>query len=290
MRCNQCPRKCNAERKQGKTGICSVEADFLVARAAKHRWEEPIISGQNGSGAIFFGGCNLHCIFCQNKAISHGGVGKYQTKEQLTQTILSLQEMGAHNINLVTPTHYTLQLVDVLKAVKPKLHIPIVWNSSAYESPTTLRHLNGLVDIYLPDCKYYSSEVSCSYSSAPDYFTVAIEAIAEMLLQVGEPLIDSTNGLMQSGVIVRHLVLPSHRKDSIALLHALKERFGTNAFLLSLMGQYTPDFAADTPYKNLHRRLTSFEYQSVLDTAVMLGFQGFSQDLSSASASYTPSF
>lgn len=290
MRCNQCPRQCNVERNASDVGFCGVPYTFLVARAARHLWEEPPISGKNGSGTVFFAGCNLRCVFCQNFEVSHHALGKPMRTEELTDCILRLQDEGAHNINFVTPSHYTLQLARLLETLKPRLRVPVVWNSSAYESPETLRHLEGLVDIYLPDCKYYSATLSEAYSQAPDYFSVALLAIREMLRQSGNPVFDPQTGMLQSGTVVRHLVLPGCRKDSIALLQALSEALDVSHFLLSLMNQYTPDFAMHCPHPNLHRRLTSFEYQSVLATAQQLGFTGFSQDASAASAAFTPTF
>ncbi|MBQ7336192.1 MAG: 4Fe-4S cluster-binding domain-containing protein [Clostridia bacterium] len=290
MLCNQCPRKCNTDRQNGSYGFCGTPNTFLIARIAPHLWEEPSISGKNGSGTVFFGGCNLHCVFCQNRTISHTAQGKSYTAEELTAAILHLRESGVHNINLVTPSHYTLQLIPVLKKIKPRLGIPVVWNSSGYESTETLRLLEGLVDIYLPDFKYCSAKLSAEYSAAPDYYPIALAALREMLRQTGTPMTDPATGLLRRGTVVRHLVLPGCRKDSIKLLHTLAKEFGTNAFLLSLMCQYTPEFAADCPHKNLHRRLTSFEYQSVLDEATSLGFHGYTQDASSATSAFTPDF
>ncbi len=289
MYCDQCPRHCHVERGENIHGFCGVGSEFSVARVALHPWEEPPISGTNGSGTIFFCGCNLRCVFCQNRDISRGNVGEQMSAEQLRDAMLSLQERGAHNINLVTPSHYTNELAVLLASVKPQLKIPVVWNSSSYESAESLRRLDGLVDIYLPDFKYYSAQLAASYSAAPDYFDVSSNALREMLRQTGMPSIDD-NGLMVRGVIVRHLILPACRTDSIDILHALHEQFGADAFLLSLMGQYTPDFAQDVPYPNLKRRLTTFEYDSVQRVANDLGFVGFSQALTSASASFTPKF
>lgn len=290
MICQQCPRKCAVSRDAKTVGFCGTCDEFVVSRASLHMWEEPPISGKNGSGTVFFAGCNLRCVFCQNREISRGANGKRMNDAELTDTILHLQELGAHNINFVTPSHYTLQLARLLETIKPRLSIPIVWNSSAYESVDSLRALEGLVDIYLPDIKYHSPELSAAYSSAPDYFSVALDALKEMLRQVGAPVFNTDGTLLQKGVIVRHLLLPACRKDSMDVLKELHKRFGSDAFLLSLMGQYTPDFALDAPYKNLHRRLTSFEYESVKELAQSLGFNGFEQDLSAASASFTPQF
>ncbi len=289
-KCNQCPRRCNVTREGEALGYCGVGNRFRVARCALHPWEEPPISGRNGSGTVFFSGCNLRCVFCQNRKISHERLGKEMTEEALLSEFLRLQAEGAHNINLVTPSHYAQQLVPLLRRAKPLLHIPVVWNSGGYELPETLRLLEGLIDIYLPDFKYCSPALSAAYSAAPDYFSVALPALREMLRQVGQPVFDPETGLLRRGVIVRHLVLPGERRDSAAVLEALAEEFGTDRFLLSLMRQYTPDFAEDCPYPNLHRRLTTFEYRSVSDHAAELGFDGFLQDASSAVSDYTPDF
>ncbi len=290
MHCDQCPRKCHVERTAAHPGFCGTGADFRVARIQKHLWEEPPISGTEGSGAVFFSGCNLRCIYCQNRAISREAVGDILSPQELGEALLRLQDTGVHNINLVTPTHYTLALARLLERYKPRLHIPIVWNSSCYESPDALRALEGLVDIYLPDFKYYSTAISNTYSAAPDYFEVALEALREMLRQAPALRWNEEHTLLTHGVIVRHLVLPGCRKDSTAILRALHAEFGTDRFLLSLMGQYTPEFAEDTIFLNLRRKLTTFEYETVLETANRLGFEGFSQALSSASPRFTPSF
>ena len=290
MICRQCPRECNVSRDGDSYGFCASPNTFLVARTGLHAWEEPPISGSRGSGTVFFGGCNLRCVFCQNRAISHGGVGREMSDGALLDAMLRLQDAGAHNINLVTPSHYTLQLARLLERARPLLHIPIVWNSSAYESVETLRSLDGLVDVYLPDVKYFSPAISAAYSAAPDYYTVASRAIGEMIRQVGDARLYSDEGILLRGIILRHLILPGCRSDSIDLINALAKKFGTDSFLFSLMGQYTPEFAEDAPYPNLHRRLTSFEYQSVQKVASNLGFDGFSQDLTSATSKYTPDF
>ena len=290
MICRQCPRECHIDRQGEHYGFCASPDDFLVARIGPHAWEEPPISGSRGSGTVFFGGCNLRCVFCQNRAISHGGVGRKMSDDALLDAMLRLQDAGVHNINLVTPSHYTLQLARLLERARPLLHIPIVWNSSAYESVDSLRALDGLVDVYLPDVKYFSSAVSAAYSSAPNYYAVAVRAVEEMIRQVGDARLYSDEGTLLRGIILRHLILPGCRADSLDLLEALAKKFGTDAFLLSLMGQYTPEFAEDAPYPNLHRRLTTFEYQSVQKHATALGFDGFSQDLTSATSQYTPEF
>ncbi len=289
MTCTDCPRGCGAHREAGEIGYCGTSRDLLVARAALHPWEEPYISGTRGSGTVFFSGCNLHCVYCQNREISGGRVGKCLSPEELAQVFLRLQEAGAHNINLVTPTHYVRQLAALLERIKPQLHIPVVYNCGGYESVEGLRLLEGLVDIYLPDIKYFADERGEKYSHAPHYFSVAEQALEEMLRQTGEPLFGE-DGMLQRGTVVRHLVLPGGRIDSIRLLEALGERFGTEGYLLSLMCQYTPDFAAHAPYPELHRRVTSFEYESVCQRAVELGFSVLGQKREAAVADYTPNF
>ena len=287
--CRQCPRACGADREE-KLGFCGAPAEFRVARAALHPWEEPCISGDRGSGTLFFCGCNLRCVFCQNREISHGREGGVRvSEEELVGIMLRLQQEGAANVNLVTPTQYARQLAPVLREARRELRIPVVYNCGGYESVETLRELEGLVDVYLPDCKYYSPELSALYSSAPDYFSVAEDALAEMLRQTGAPLMGG-DGLLKKGVLLRHLVLPGCREDSVALLNRLSERFGNRAFLLSLMSQYTPEFASADAPKNLRRRLTSFEYDRVLEEALRLGFEGYLQERSSATSVYTPDF
>jgi len=286
--CQQCPRGCGVDR-DGGVGFCGVPNRFVVSRAALHAWEEPILSGKKGSGTLFFSGCNLRCVFCQNRDISHAAKGKEIGAGELERLMLRLQEDGAHNINLVTPTHYARQLVSVLERVKPRLSIPVVYNCGGYESVESLRALDGLVDIWLPDVKYYSSEISLRYSAAKDYYSVATDALAEMLRQCPRAEYGA-DGMLRRGVMVRHLVLPGCRNDSIRLLEQLADRFGADAFLLSLMSQYTPQFAKESPYRELHRAVTTFEYRSVADAAVRLGFQGFFQSKDSASAAYTPDF
>ncbi|MBE6632922.1 MAG: radical SAM protein [Ruminococcaceae bacterium] len=287
--CNACPRACGVDR-QRRRGYCGMPAELRIARADLHPWEEPSISGANGSGTVFFCGCNLRCVYCQNRRISNGEqAGVAVSPEELERLFLRLRDRGAANINLVTPTHYTDQLIPILQKARPKLGIPVVYNCGGYDSAESLKGLQGLIDVYLPDCKYFSSELSLAYSAAPDYFPVAMAALEEMLSQVGAPVFDE-NGLLRRGVILRHLVLPGCREDSKALLNALCQRFGNRAFLLSLMSQYTPAFApADAP-KNLRRRVTSFEYEDVLNTACSLGFEGYLQARSSAVSHYTPAF
>lgn len=287
-KCRLCPRNCGVNRLAGHTGICGVSAEFRIARCAPHMWEEPPISGKNGSGTVFFSGCNLRCVFCQNHTISQEGLGRNVSESELEGMILDLQEMGVHNINFVTPTHYTSSLARLLSSLKPRLHIPIVWNSGGYESAETLRMLDGLVDIYLPDFKYLSSDLSKTYSSAEDYAEKATETVLEMYRQVG-PYRESC-GLAEKGLIIRHLVLPGCRADSIAVMRHIAGILPKSEIRVSVMRQYTPDFAKDCPHKNLHRRVTEFEYNSVLEEAASLGLPGFSQGKDAANKAYTPDF
>lgn len=288
--CRLCPRECSVERVNGALAFCGESEEMTVSRATLHAYEEPSISGERGSGTIFFCGCNLRCVFCQNATISRGGGVRHTlTPEELSALMLKLQAAGAHNINLVTPTHFAKGIRKALLLAKPRLDIPVIYNTSGYEKVETLRSLEGLVDVYLPDFKYASRELSEKYSRAPDYPDVASLALREMFRQVGECVFDG-DGMIQKGVIVRHLVLPSCRHDSIAVLHRLSELLPRDKIKLSLMSQYTPDFAKDCEYKNLRRRLTSFEYDSVLESAVALGFDGYFQSLDSSSTAYTPDF
>ncbi|MBE6549064.1 MAG: radical SAM protein [Ruminococcaceae bacterium] len=291
-KCYLCPRLCGADREAGEYGFCGQGAQMRVARADLHMFEEPPISATRGSGTVFFSGCSLRCVFCQNRAISRAkekDIGREVSVDELCDIFFSLKERGAHNINLVTPTHFADKIAEALLRVRAELSIPVVYNSSGYESVETLKMLRGLVDIYMPDFKYGSSECASLYSSAPDYVEVAVDAISEMLRQTGEPKFDS-DGLLLRGTLVRHLVLPSHRKDSMLALDKLAKAVPPDKILLSVMSQYTPEFALDCPYKNLHRRVTSFEYNSVVEYASRLGFSGFTQSRDSASSVYTPDF
>lgn len=286
--CNMCPRGCGAERSV-RAGVCGAPEGFLVSRVSLHAFEEPCLSGKNGSGTVFFGGCSLHCVFCQNRVISGGGVGESMDEGTLEGRIFELVERGAHNINLVTPTHYTLPLARLLERIKPRLSVPVVWNSGGYESVEVLRALDGLVDVYLPDFKYASRELAARYSHAPDYPEVALAAIKEMHRQRGAVRFDG-QGMIQSGVMVRHLVLPTGRRDSMAVLTLLAEHLPVTDVRLSLMSQFTPDFVDAEAYPELARRVTSFEYDSVVRHALSLGFDGYLQDRASATRAYTPDF
>jgi putative pyruvate formate lyase activating enzyme len=291
-KCNICPRECGVDRSSGKLGFCRAPEDFLVAKTMIHKWEEPCIAGEGGAGTIFFSGCNLRCVFCQNCEISRGDKGEIMTDGELEEVIFDLLEKGAECIEFVTPTHYTERLAKLLRRIKPKLTAPVVWNSGGYEKVESLKLLDGLVDVYMPDFKYFDGEIAKKYSSAYDYFEVATAALGEMLRQTGEPSFDK-RGRLTKGTLVRHLVLPGHRSDSIAVLKHISENFGADSILLSLMSQYTPDFytaGGDCQYKNLCRRVTKFEYDSVMKVADSLGFEGYFQGVDSASKKYTPDF
>ena len=288
--CTLCPRECSVERVGADLGFCGESRRMTVSRASLHMWEEPPISGSRGSGTIFFCGCNLGCVFCQNKTISRGKSARYELSEdELCRLMLKLEELGAHNINLVTPSHFADAVARCLARVKDRLSVPVVYNSSGYEKVSALKILDGLVDVYLPDFKYASPRLSADYSGAPDYADVASDAIREMFRQTGKVSFDG-DGMIKRGVIVRHLILPSCRGDSMAVLDKLSELLPVADIRLSLMSQYTPDFALDCEFKNLRRRLTSFEYNSVLAHAIELGFEGYFQELSSSSQKYTPDF
>jgi len=290
MKCNLCPRACNVDRSSGKTGYCGETSQIRVARTSLHRWEEPCITGEHGSGTVFFTGCNLKCIFCQNHNIADGSVGRVFSVEELADAFLRLQEKNASNINLVTTGHFVKQVAEALIAAKEKgLTIPVVYNSSGYEAVESLRLLEGLVDVYLPDCKYFSSEIAKKYSNAEDYFAVACEAIAEMMRQTGKPVFDNEKGIMLKGVIVRHLVLPGHTKDSMAVLHYLWQTYG-NAIYISVMNQYTP-LVHQAEYENLNRRVTGREYGKVVDYLIALGAENaYIQEGETAKESFVPTF
>lgn len=303
-KCQLCPRNCGAdrtvsnadstggigtERTAGTTGYCGMTEDIYVARAALHMWEEPCISGDEGSGAVFFSGCTLRCVFCQNYEIAAGKAGKCITKERLVEIFLELQEKGANNINLVTPTHYILQLAEAIKNARSRgLTIPIVYNTSSYEKVESLRVLDGLVDVYLPDFKYVSPEISKKYSKAADYFEVAVKALAEMYRQVGEPQFNE-KGIMIKGVIVRHLLLPGYAGDSKKVIEYLYKTY-KNSIYISIMNQYTPLLQVKN-YPEIDRKVTAKEYDEVVDYAIEIGVvNGFVQEEGTSSESFIPAF
>ena len=291
MGCNKCPRKCNKERREGDIashGYCQVSVRPKVARAALHFWEEPCISGEEGSGTVFFSGCNLRCVYCQNKEIAAGVRGKEISVERLAEIFIELQEQGANNINLVTPSHYYAQIKEALLLVKEKLNIPVIANTSSYESVEMLQEMDGLIDIYLADYKYVSNELAAKYSHAGDYPQVAAEALKEMFRQTGEPEFDD-RGMMKKGIIIRHLLLPGCVEDSKAVLEYLYETFGNSVFI-SIMNQYTPLSHVEN-YPELNRRVTEEEYEEVVDYAIELGIEnGFIQEGETAEESFIPAF
>lgn len=286
--CRLCPRQCGVDRSK-RTGYCGVSDRVKLARAALHFWEEPCISGERGSGTVFFSGCALKCVFCQNYQLSAGHFGKEVSIQRLAEIFLELQQQGAHNINLVTGGHYVPQIVQALELVRKDLKIPVVYNSSGYETVETLRQLKGYVDIYLPDLKYYSPEHSARYSNARDYFAVASQAVQEMFSQVGPVQFDE-QGMLQKGVVVRHMVMPNGVEDTMDILTWIAEHLPLDDILVSVMSQYTP-FYKSADYPEINRRLTQEEYDRVLDWMECMGIeQGFVQELSSAKEEYTPDF
>lgn len=288
-RCMLCPRECGAARLDGDAGMCGMSSDIYVARAALHMWEEPCISGKEGSGTVFFTGCSLGCVYCQNRAIAKEHRGTKISVRRLAEIYLSLQEQGANNINLVTAEHYVPQVCDSLAAAKARgLRIPVVYNSGGYEKVETLKILDGLVDVYLPDFKYMDPQLAEKYSHAQDYPEIAMEAIREMFRQTGEPVFDD-RGMIKKGVIVRHLLLPGHVKDAKQVVGYLYRTYGDRVYL-SLMSQYTPmEHMKQDPL--LGRRVTRREYERLVDHAVSIGVtKGFIQDRKVAEESFIPSF
>ena len=284
MICNLCPRKCNACRTEHQgNGFCGAGTLPVVARVAPHFGEEPCISGTKGSGTVFFSGCTLKCVYCQNYEISDGHKGRAVTPKELADCYKRLEEQGVHNINLVTADHYVTAVAESLYIYKPS--VPVVYNCSGYTSPKTLSILDGLVDIYLPDFKYSDDALAIKYSSAPNYVNTASAAIKEMIFQVGTPLIDD-DGMLKKGVIVRHLILPSHTKNSLGVLDIIKRSYDKQV-LVSLMCQYVPvNKAHDFP--KINRTITRREYDKVKSELYALGLDGFTQDLTSASTDFIP--
>ena len=292
MKCDLCPRKCLVDRKKGEKGICGQTENLKVARAALHFWEEPCISGDAGSGAVFFSGCSLHCVFCQNENIANGTVGKEISLERLVDIFLELQEKRANNINLVTPGHFVPQIVKALdQARKEGLTLPVVYNTSSYETVDTIKMLEGYVDIYLPDFKYMSPVLSKKYSHAPDYAEVAKAAIAEMVRQTGKAVFvnGEEDNLILSGTIVRHLTLPGCMADSMLILKYLHETYGDMIYI-SIMNQFTP-LSNLEKYPELNRRITDVEYETLVDYAIDIGIEnGFIQEGNTAEESFIPAF
>lgn len=284
--CNACPRKCNVERNIGEfsRGFCKMPYNAVLARASLHLWEEPVISGERGSGAIFFSGCNLRCVFCQNFEISHENFGKQVSKSEFIDIVKNLENQGAHTINLVNPTHFVPFIKEVFSEYKPS--VPVVYNTGGYDDVESICSLQGLIDVYLPDLKYFDSDVSKKYSNAENYFEKASKAVLEMQRQVGKSVIK--DGIMQKGMIIRHLVLPKNTDQSIKILRWIKDNLPIDTYI-SLMSQYVP--YVKTEYKELNRRIVTAEYQKVIDEFERLGFEnGFMQERSSAQTDFIPKF
>lgn len=287
--CTLCSRECKANRQAGERGYCGANASLIVSRAELHHWEEPCISGDNGSGTVFFAGCQLQCVFCQNKEISRDNFGREISIDRLSEIFLELQAKKAHNINLVTPTHYILEIKKALDIARARgLSLPVVYNTSGYEKPSSIKILEGYVDVYLPDFKYYDNTLGEKYSSVSDYCEKALSAIDTMLEQAGEVCFND-DGIITRGVIIRHLVLPNHIENSKKAIEALYKRYGDRVYL-SIMSQYTP-FGDLTKYPKLKRKLTQKEYDEVVDYAIMLGVEnGFIQEGEAANESFIPPF
>lgn len=288
-KCMLCPKKCAVNRTVGNNGICGMSEDIVVAKASLHMWEEPCISGNNGSGTVFFSGCALKCVFCQNKPVSRGEVGKKISAERLAEIYFELMDKGAANINLVTADHYIPQVAKSLEIARNNgMNLPIVYNTSSYINVGSLSLLNGLIDIYLPDMKYMNPMLAAKYSFAFDYPGVAKKAIDAMVNQVGKPIFDE-NGMMKKGVIVRHLVLPGNILDSKKVLRYLFDTYGDNIYI-SIMSQYTPCTNLEK-YPEINRKLTKTEYDRIVDFAENIGIvNAFIQDGEAASESFIPSF
>ncbi len=279
--CRLCPRKCGVDR-INNMGVCGVSRTPRIAKAYLHKWEEPIISGDTGSGAIFFSGCNLKCVYCQNYPVSHDAVGEDVSVERLAEIFHELESAGANNINLVTPSHYVDAIISALDIYRP--NIPIVYNSSGYDSMESLKKLKDYIDIYLVDFKYYDAELSTKYSMAPDYPDIAKANILKMREYQPENVIE--NGIMKKGVIIRHLILPNHTDDSIKILQWIKDN--VDQPFISLMGQYVPMYDA-SKYPQINRKLKPLEYKLVLNKMIELGLtDGYAQELCSATETYTP--
>lgn len=287
--CLLCPRKCGINRRTGQTGVCGVSSEIKVARAALHYWEEPCISGKRGSGAVFFSGCSLHCVFCQNREISDGKEGKVISKERLSDIFMELADKGANNINLVTPGQYIPDIVWAVNDAKSRgMKLPIIYNTSGYENVTELKLLEGIVDVYLPDFKYMDSTLSAMYSRAKDYPSVAKQTLSEMVRQQPDVVIDDATGLIQKGVIVRQLLLPGHVNDAKAVLKYLYDTYHDHVYI-SMMSQFTPIALKD--YPEINRTVTRREYERLVDYALEIGItNAFIQEGDVAKDSFIPAF
>ena len=286
--CTLCPRHCAADR-SSTPGFCGAGDHIIAAKATLHLWEEPCISGKNGAGTVFFSGCSLRCCFCQNHVISSELSGLPVSTQRLSEIFLELRDKGAENIELVTPTHFLPSIIPALKNVRHRLAIPIVYNSGGYETTDTIRLLDGLVDVYLPDIKFFSPDISACYACAPDYFRYASEAVRAMTEQVGD-MVFSPDGLMLRGTVIRHLVLPGCRHDSMSVLDWISANIPESRAMVSIMSQYTPFSHLLTDFPELDRRVTKMEYNSVVHHADELGLKGYTQEKSSATQDYVPDF
>ena len=289
MQCNICPRRCGADRENGSLGFCGASNKIRIARAALHFWEEPCLSGKNGAGTVFFSHCNMKCVYCQNYRISTRGAGHEVSIGELAEIFLDLQSRGANNIDLVTPTHYALDIAEAVKKAKNSgLHIPVLYNCGGYESVETLKRLEGLIDIYMPDMKYYRDKYAVKYSSAPRYFETACAALEEMYRQTGAFVLDE-NGIMQSGVIVRHMMLPGLMLDTKKIMDYLFDTYGNNIYI-SLMSQYTPLKNVER-FPELNRKIDMKKYNSIVDYCMNRGMENvFIQEGSAAKESFIPCF
>ena len=287
IECNICPHKCKVNRLEGKSGRCKCNDKIKIALVSTHMYEEPCISGTNGSGTIFFSNCNLSCKFCQNYEISQLGKGHEITIEELASIMIKQQEAGVHNINLVTPTMYAYQIIEAIKiARKNGLNIPIIYNSNGYENVETIKDLKGYIDVYLPDLKYYSNEIAVKYSKAPNYFEIASKAILEMISQVGKPIFDE-NGIIKKGVMIRHLVLPNHIQNSKNVLKWIKENIPEEIYI-DVMAQYFPTYKAKED-ELINRKLTKREYKKIENYFYLLDFKnGYMQELGEHEEEYVP--
>lgn len=289
MQCNICPRRCGADRENGRLGFCGASNKIRIARAALHFWEEPCLSGANGAGTVFFSYCNMKCVYCQNYRISTRGAGHEVSIGELAEIFLDLQSQGANNIDLVTPTHYALDIAEAVKKAKDSgLHIPVLYNCGGYESVETLKRLEGLIDIYMPDMKYYRDKYAVKYSSAPRYFETACAALEEMYRQTGAFVLDE-NGIMKRGVIVRHMMLPGLMLDTKKIMDYLFDTYGNNIYI-SLMSQYTPLKNVER-FPELNRKIDMKKYNSIVDYCMNRGMENvFIQEGSAAKESFIPCF
>ena len=288
--CTLCPKMCGVNRKNGEIGFCGADANIKIARCNLHFWEEPCISSKNGSGTVFFSHCNMRCVYCQNYKISHLGVGRTVSATELADCFLTLQKKGANNINLVTPTHYVPQIIEALKISKENgLTLPILYNSSGYERVETIKMLDGIINIYLPDMKYFDNRYAVKYSSAPNYFEICSRAVSEMFSQVGKCVFDE-NGIIKKGVIVRHMMLPHLLFDSKKIIDYLHKTYGDDIYI-SIMNQYTPIKSQLFNYPEIDKKISEKYYNSLINYALDLGVKNaYIQEGGTSKESFIPEF